>query len=361
MKKTFDLEKQPLIAVWEMNHKRNESSGQGSAPGEALELTVTEAEQLIRDVAELKPPVFVFAGANPLKYNQILSLVRYAASSGLHPDMIVSADPSLTRQTLAHLKSAGLSRLGLVLQGASQGLHESATGVGNSFAYTVKALQWANELRLPVQIHTDIYRNNLQDLESMADLLKGFRILSWTLAFPPTARANQPDDILSAEEFELVFERIYAIAQQVPFKIKTAEAEHYRRFVVQQHAKAKGDSNGRSEFDEDGIPGILPINQSRASMYITSTGEVYPSGYLAASGGNVRRQKLAEIYRDSDIFKALRDPGNLKGKCGQCEFKQLCGGSRGRAFVQAGDMFAQDDSCVYQPASLRPPLVKLES
>lgn len=359
MKKTFELEKQPLIAVWETNQTRNESN-QGAAPGEALELTVTEAEKLIRDVADLKPPVFVFAGANPLKYNQILSLVRYAASSGLHPDMIVSADPSLTRESLAQLKSAGLSRLGLVLQGATQALHESGTGIEDSFAYTVKGLQWANELRLPVQIHTDIYRNNLHDLESMAALLKGFRILSWTLAFPPTARANQPDDLLTAEEFELAFERIHAIAQQVPFKIKTAEAEHYRRFVVQQHAKARTESSS-AEFVEEGIPGILPINQSRASIYITSTGEVYPSGYLAASGGNVRRQKLAEIYRDSDIFKALRDPGNLKGKCGQCEFKQLCGGSRGRAFVQAGDMFAQDDSCVYQPASLRQPLVQPES
>lgn len=351
MNKALEINTQPLIAIWELNRNGDDRSCQGIAPGEALDLTAKESEKLIRDIADLKPPVFAFAGANPLKHDQIFSLVAYAASCGLHPRMHLTAGPALTREAIAALKSAGLSRLELTLEASTQVEHDSITGVQHSFLNTVRAMQWANEMRLPIQIRTTISRTNMDDLDGMVFLLKRFKILGWSLSFPVSSWRTNPADSLSAEDFEQTFERIYELAQQVPFKIKTTEAEHYRRFILQQRTKARAGHHGVSYFAEEGIPGILPVSESRASLFISSTGEIFPSGCLPVSAGNVRRENLTDVYRHSELFTTLRDPANLKGKCGQCEFKQLCGGSRARAFWATGDMFGQDDSCSYQPAA----------
>src|SRR5689334_711588 len=244
MNKALEINTQPLIAIWELNRNGDDRSCQGDAPGEALDLTAKEAEKLIRDIAELKPPVFAFAGANPLKHHEIFSLVAYAASSGLHPRMQLTASPALTREAIAALKSAGLSRLELTLEASSQVEHDSTTGVQHSFLSTVRAMQWANEMRLPIQVRTTVSRNNANDLHGMASLLKKFRILGWTLSFPVSSWRTTPADSLSAEDFEQIFERIYELAQQVPFKIKTNEAEHYRRFILQQRTRARASHPG---------------------------------------------------------------------------------------------------------------------
>lgn len=313
-----------------------------------------EAEKLIRDVADLRAPVFVFAGANPLARSEIVSLVRYACSCGLRPSMVLSDSPLLTRQAIQDLKDAGLSRCGLTLQGANAGLHESLSGVHGSFARTIQATRWVNECRLQLQVHTELSRANVHDLENMAAMLKGFRVLLWSLAFPVFADANRAGENFTAEEFEAIFERIYKIAQYVEFKIKTVEADHYRRYVTQQRTLYRMDKAGAFcvPFREHGIPGVLPVNDARGTIFIGSTGEVYPSRLITESAGNVRREKLKDIYRESRLFRAFRDVDKLKGKCGVCEYKDMCGGSRARAWVLAGDMFAEDDSCLYQPPAM---------
>jgi AdoMet-dependent heme synthase len=353
MKSNFAVTETPLIAIWETTQACDVACldyGDWVQPQpDPLELSTQEAEQLIDEVAALRPPIFVMTGADPLKRSDIYYLVRYASLRHLHPILALPATPLMNRDAIASLKHAGLSRLALTLDGSSAELHDLVCGVYGSFARTMDAIQWADQWRLPYQIATHFCQSNLHDLERMASLLKTLRISRWSVAFPVPSTAAQLEETPSPGQFEEAFAQIYALAQKLPFKIKTSEAPHYRRYVLQQQARARAAGAMETPQFEEGIPGILPVHEERGTLFISHTGEVYPCPSLPVTGGNIRVQKLADIYRSSQVFNLLRDAGTLTGKCGDCGFKQICGGSRARAYTMNADMFREDPACIYRP------------
>ncbi|HYX53378.1 MAG TPA: hypothetical protein VE783_07990 [Candidatus Limnocylindrales bacterium] len=346
----FELQSHPLAAIWETNQRSGPISGEPSPPRPPdLDLNDFEAEQMIREVAKLNPPIFVFAGHDPLRRQGILSLVQYATACHLKPTMLLGPASQLARVNVGELRRAGLSRIGFVLNGSTAELHEQITGVESSFANTLNGIQYAREGHLPVQVHTTVSRRNLHDLEAIAALLKGLRVMAWHVSFLVPSGPFEMDDVPTADQFELAFARLYVLAQEVNFKIKTVDAPHYRRFVLQERSRHRHDNLVTIDREPQGIPGILPVNESRATLFISSTGEIYPSSTLRLSAGNVRTDDVAEVYRSGALFSSLRETRNLKGKCSLCEFKDVCGGSRARSWAVAGDLFAQDDHCIYQP------------
>ncbi len=355
MNTSFDLNKNPLIVIWEVTQSCDLACYHCRASARPrrhpLELTTLEGEKLIQLVAALHPPIFILTGGDPLKRPDIFYLVRRAVAHGLKPAMTPSATPLLTREAIAELKRAGLSRLAVSLDGSVPELHDAFRGVPGSYARTLEAIYWANEFGLPIQVNTSISRRNVHDLENMARLLKHFRLVLWSAFFlVPTGRA-QVDDLLSAEEVEQAFARLYQLSQELPFKVKTTEAQHYRRFMVQQRIRSKGPGAVKigGEGWEKTIPGLLPVNDGKGFVFVSHVGEVCPSGFLPLCAGNARMQSLAEIYRESPLLKALRDTSRLEGKCGECEFKAICGGSRARAYAVTGNLFAADPCCSYVP------------
>ncbi|HEU4415976.1 MAG TPA: TIGR04053 family radical SAM/SPASM domain-containing protein [Candidatus Angelobacter sp.] len=357
----FDLNQNPLIVIWETTQACDLSCCHCRACAQPkrhpLELSTLEAEKLIRDVAELRPPIFILTGGDPLKRHDIFYLVRRSVAQGLHPAMTPSATPLLTRESIAELKRAGLSRMAVSLDGSNPELHDAFRGVPGSYARTLEAIHWANEFGLPIQVNTSISRRNVHDLQNMAALLKQFKLVLWSAFFlVPTGRA-QMDDLLSANEVEETFGLLYRFSKELPFKVKTTEAQHYRRFVIQQRLiqRGLGAVEMGSHAWEKNVPGLLPINDGKGFVFISHTGEVCPSGFLPVSAGNVRLQSLTEIYRESPVLRALRDTSKLQGKCGACEFKEICGGSRARAYAITGNMFAPDPSCNYIPARASAP------
>lgn len=350
MKSNFDLNQTPLVLIWEVTRACDLACFHCRASAQACrdprELTTEEGKKLIDDIEELDPPIFIFTGGDPLKRPDIYELVAYAAGKSLHPAMTPSATPLLNRDSLISLKQAGLKRLALSLDGATPAQHDAFRGVSGSFARTLDAMYWANSIGLPVQINTAVSRRNIGDLEDILSVIRSFRIVMWSLFFMvPTGRAEAAD-LPSAQEFESAFARIYKLAKDVPFKVKTTEAQHYRRYVLQQRKQEKPEQE-----IANGIPGLLSINEGRGFMFVSHTGEVQPSGFLPLSAGNVRHASVQDIYRNSELFRKLRDTGNLDGKCGDCEFREICGGSRARAYALTGDAFAEDPSCAYIPKS----------
>src|SRR5262249_32596260 len=171
----------------------------------------------------------------------------------------------------------------------------------------------------------------------------------WSAFFlVPTGR-GQTAELPTSQEFEAAFSDLNRLSREVPFKIKTTEAQHYRRFLLQHRPRLADHWQGSDPMQS--IPGVLPINDGKGFVFVSHTGEVFPSGFLPISAGSVRDQPLASIYRDSPLLRSLRDSSNLKGKCGVCEFKDICGGSRARAYAMTGDVFAQEPCCIYQPKS----------
>jgi radical SAM protein with 4Fe4S-binding SPASM domain len=188
-------------------------------------------------------------------------------------------------------------------------------------------------------------QRNLADINNMIELLKSLRVVLWSVFFlVPTGRGQQRD-LLSPEQHEQVFAKLYNTSKQVKFHIKTTEGQHYRRYALQQ--KAKEPSSRTTDALIAGAPN--GVNDGKGFVFVSHIGEVYPSGFLPMSAGNVLWQPLAEIYQHSPLFLAMRDSSQLKGKCGACDFKDLCGGSRARAYALTGDPLAEEPCCAYMP------------
>ncbi|HET7842458.1 MAG TPA: TIGR04053 family radical SAM/SPASM domain-containing protein [Terriglobia bacterium] len=360
----IDFDEKPFIVIWETTQACDLACVHCRACAQPLrsplELTTIEAKGLIDEIARMRVPVFVLTGGDPLKRPDIFELVGYAAERGVRISLTPSATPLLTRQALEKLKAAGLARLAVSLDGSTAQIHDAFRGVRGSYEWTLQAIRWAREIGLPVQINTTITRRNLSDFDSMVRLLESLDIVLWSVFFlVPTGRGKTAD-LISAEEFEGVFAKLYELSQHARFDIKTTEAQHYRRYVAQQRAEKRRRNEAWQSPEApaafDGI-GRAPrgINDAKGFAFISHRGDVCPSGFLPIAAGNIRQQPLEEIYRTSPLFVALRDTSNLKGKCGECEFREICGGSRARAFALTGDAFAEEPCCVYQPKAVAIP------
>lgn len=357
---SMNFDEQPFIVIWETTQACDLACVHCRACAQPLrdqlELSTAEARKLVDDIADLQAPVFVMTGGDPLKRPDIFELVRYCRERGVRASLTPSATPLLTREAIQKLRDSGLARLAISLDGSTAELHDNFRKVAGSYDCTLNAVRWARELGLGVQINTTITRHNLHDLDNLIALMERLDIVLWSVFFlVPTGRGSSID-LISAEEFEQVFEKLYQTAQRVSFDIKSTEAQHYRRFLLQKRIEDRKPGSGRKLLpflgvnSADGI-GRAPkgINDGKGFVFVSHRGEVYPSGFLPISGGNIRTQSLADIYRNSPLFRELRDESLLEGKCGRCEFKEVCGGSRARAYALTGNAFAEEPCCVYEP------------
>jgi len=361
---TVDFNERPFIAIWEVTQACDLACVHCRASAQPdrhpMELSTEEGKDLIDQIAALKVPVFVLTGGDPIKRPDLFELIDYARSVKVRVSLTPSATPLLTREVIVRLKEAGLARLAVSMDGASAETHDVFRGLSGSFARTLDAVRWANEIGLPVQINTTFSRRNIAEIDDLVALMDSLKITLWSVFFlVPTGRGKL-NDLLNAEEFEQVFATIYDLSKKANFDIKTTEAQHYRRFILQQGvAERKAGSAPKLHPDKaaDAI-GRAPrgLNDGKGFVFISHTGEVFPSGFLPLSGGNIRLQELAVIYRDSPLFQGLRDTSRLEGKCGACEFKEVCGGSRARAYSLTGNPNAEEPCCVYVPKGFVPPL-----
>ncbi|HUA97274.1 MAG TPA: TIGR04053 family radical SAM/SPASM domain-containing protein [Terracidiphilus sp.] len=365
----LNYDETPFLAIWEVTQSCDLACKHCRAAAQPIahpdELTNAEGKALIDQIAGMHIPIFVFTGGDPLKRKDLFELIRYAADRGVHVAVTPSATPLLTREAIFKMKEAGLVRLGISLDGSKPEIHDIFRGLPGAWARTIQAIEWAGQAGIPIQVHTTISRHNAHDLDNLCDLFEKLAIVMWNVFFLVPVGRGQLADLLSGEEFEQVFGKIYELSQRVSFQIKTTEAMHYRRYLLQHNLEERRTAHGHGSRPhgaayEAGTPvagaqernmgwATRRVNDGKGFMFISHVGNVYPSGFLPIHAGNVREKPLAEIYRDAPIFKALRDTSKLEGKCGACEFKEICGGSRARAYALTGDPLAQEPCCIYKP------------
>jgi radical SAM protein len=371
----IDYDESPFLAIWEVTQSCDLACKHCRAAAQPLphpdQLTAEEGKALIDQIAAMHVPIFVFTGGDPLKRADVYDLIRYAAEKGVHVALTPSATPLLTREAIFKLKEAGLVRLGISLDGSSPEIHDKFRGLPGAWARTIQAIEWANEAGIPIQVHTTISRHNADDLDNLCALFERLSIVMWNVFFLVPVGRGQLADLLSGEEFEQVFGKIYELSHRVNFQIKTTEAMHYRRYLLQHNLEERKFAHGghpgtaRPAAYEPGAPtadagsrtrawATRRVNDGKGFVFISHMGNVYPSGFLPIHAGNIRETPLAEIYRNAPIFKALRDTSQLEGKCGACEYKEICGGSRARAYALTGDPLAQEPCCIYQPRNWKP-------
>jgi radical SAM protein with 4Fe4S-binding SPASM domain len=321
-----------------------------------VELSTYEAYKTIDQIAALHPEELLITGGDPLERADVYQLVDYAVRRNLHPTLSVSVTQLLTGNAIGKLRRHGLARLAISIDASSPERHDAVRGIPGHFTQSLLAIRWARTSELALEINTLVTRRNVEDLETMAQLFADLSVQRWNVYFGVPTPETSKREALTADEIEQVFERLYAIGQRSPVAIRTIEAPHYRRFVLQKGLEARRRTLDRYFESADADDATLEQNAiSRATtdrsevVFVSHSGEVSISPFLPLTAGNVRYQPLSTIYRTGDMFTNLRDDSRLKGKCGLCEFRRICGGSRARAYAATGDLFAADPLCSYEP------------
>jgi radical SAM protein len=348
--KSFD--EAPFLVIWELTQACDMACVHCRACAisdrNPFELRTEEGFRLLESVREFGDPLMVFTGGDPLKRPDVFPLLEKSVNLGLRTTITPSATPLLTEAAIDGFQSCGVARMAVSLDGPDATSHDGFRRVEGSFARTAFALNYARQIGLPTQVNTTVTRHNVEKLIEIADIVRDCGARLWSVFFlVATGRASASQD-LSAEEYEEVFRFLYDLSKHAPFDIKTTEAQHYRRYVAQQR-KAERRTGNAPQAAPEVIQRQAGINDGKGFVFISHTGEIYPSGFLPLSAGNVRRDSLVEVYRTSPLFRTLRGAHNLRGKCRDCEFRNLCGGSRSRSFALTGDYLAEDPRCVYQP------------
>ncbi|MDH5759898.1 MAG: TIGR04053 family radical SAM/SPASM domain-containing protein [Gemmatimonadota bacterium] len=358
-----DFDNAPFLVIWETTQACDLACKHCRAEAQPLhhpdELTTEEAKKLLDDVRRFGPIIFVFSGGDCLKRPDIVELTRYGSELGLRMAITPATTPLCTTEKLRELKEAGLARLAVSLDGSSAEVHDEFRQVQGSFGHGLRILETARELGISTQVNTVVARHNVNDFTVMANLLADLGIVFWEVFFLiPMGRASA-EDVAGAEAFENVFEELYDLAKTVPFDIKATAAPHYSRVVMKRQvaeqragtrtAAADVLTDGVEHSRKDGIGRARSVNDGDGFLFVSHVGEIFPSGFLPRSAGNVRTDDLVETYRTAPLFVQLRDKSLLKGKCSVCEYLNVCGGSRARAFAVTGDPLESEPFCAYVP------------
>ncbi len=361
----LDFSRAPFLVIWELTqacdlvcrHCRASAMPE-RCPGE---LTTAEGYQLLQEIRTMGTPVVVLSGGDPLKRPDLPDLVRYGTDVGLRMATIPAATARITPELFHTLTVAGLAQIAFSLDASSEALHDGFRQVPGTYHTTLQAIEWAHQVGLPVQINTTYSRFNLSDADAMIELVRKLGIVFWEVfVLVPIGRGKELEG-LTAEECETLLEKLYDCATRSRFLLKVTEAPHYRRVAMQHRAASPHTvrADAGSAIPAQLAGGVGPseafgrkakgINAAKGFCFVSHTGEVFPSGFLPISVGNVRSSCLASLYRDSPLFRMLRDPDRLKGRCGRCEFREICGGSRSRAYALTGDVLGEDPTCLYNP------------
>ncbi|HYL73823.1 MAG TPA: radical SAM protein, partial [Bryobacteraceae bacterium] len=315
------------------------------------ELTTEEGYRLLDEIKEFGNPLMVFTGGDPLKRPDLFDLARHSVGLGLRTNITPSATPLLTDEAIDEFQKCGISRMAISIDGPDAATHDGFRQVSGTYDAAVRALEHARDIGLDTQVQTTVTPQNLSKLGQIAEKVGDIKAKMWSLFLPVSTAEGD----LTGEEYEKVFEFLYEISKVAPFDVKTTEGMHYRRYIAQrlkaEHG-GRGGPNGRLLWRTAGI------SDGRGFIFVSHTGEIFPSGFLPISAGNVRRDSIVDVYRNSSLFKILRDTSAKVGKCSYCEYHKICGGSRARAYAFTGNYLEADPRCTYQPSSM-PQLVEV--
>ena len=319
------------------------------------ELKTDEALRLIDRLTEFGSPILIFTGGDPMMRKDLHELIAYATQKGLRCSLTPTATALPTTARLEKVREAGIRRIALSLDAPRPEIHDDFRQVKGSWQRTMDILHRAQSIGVSVQVNTTVAKHNVDILDEMVPFLQEVGAVQWSLFFlVPTGRA-QAKNMISPEEHERVFNWLYDLSKNAPFDIKATAAPMYRRVAIERkRAEQGGDKpvtfQGAGFQYADGLNRpTRGVNDGNGFLFISHVGDIQPSGFLPLTAGNVRTDDVIDVYRHSQIFTDLRTPDKIKGRCGICEYRDVCGGQRGRAYGVTGDYLESDPACLYIP------------
>ncbi len=354
----LDFDRAPFTIAWELTRACAYACAHCRADAQPRrdprELDTAEALALIDDLAGFGTrPILVLTGGDPLMRRDVFEIVSHADRRGLRVAMTPTATALATPARMAEARAAGVRRVAFSIDAPGAALHDRFRGFDGSFERTMRGIKAAAEAGLPLQINTTVCLLNARVVERMVPLIESLDAVQWSVFFlVPTGRGRRLA-MLSAEGHERLIRRLDRLAPKLPFDLKITAAPQHRRIALQR--AGGGALAGAGYRFADGLRRPAKgVNDGRGFMFVSHRGEVMPSGFLPLSAGSVRSDSAVSLYREAPLFRELRDPGALRGKCGRCEFREVCGGSRARAHALTGDHLAADPSGLYRPPAPGP-------
>jgi MoaA/NifB/PqqE/SkfB family radical SAM enzyme len=341
---SFDYSKVPRRIYWELTracglactHCRAEALHERLAD----ELDRDEAFRVLDSLAQARPyPVVVLTGGDPLERPDFWEILDHAKGIGLHVDVAPSVTPRLSRDVILALKEHGVGAMSLSLDGSEARRHDALRGIAGCYEMTMVAARHVAEAGIPLQVNTLVTAHTLADMPAISERVAEMQAKRWSLFFLVTTGRGAGLPQITAEEAEQLLNWACEAGERLPFMVAATEAPMVRRVQLQRQGKPP----------DAPVPGA-GMRDGSGIAFISYRGDVSPSGFLPLTVGNVREIDLITLYRESSVFRSLRSPKDFGGRCGVCEYKEACGGSRGRAYAQTGDPLAEDPLCVYQPA-----------
>jgi AdoMet-dependent heme synthase len=347
----YDFSRNPMLVYWEMTQACmlacRHCRAEGMPSPHPLELTPIESLGLLTQVAAFGDPLphLILTGGDPLARKDLFQIIGSARALGLQVSITPSATPALTRDALALLQSHGIQSLGLSLDGSDAARHDAIRAVPGCFERTMEVAREAGRLGLPIQVNTLVAQETADDLPAIYDLLRTFPVMRWSLFFLISVGRGRALQEVSPARAEEIMNWVLDLVPEAPFAVKTTEAPSYRRIALDRmHRSGKT----AAEIKKSSVYQGFQIRDGHGIVFVSSQGDIYPSGFLPLRSGNVRTDSLVNVYRHSELFQSLHSPEQFRGRCGECEFCHVCGGSRARAFAHTGDAMESDPLCLYR-------------
>jgi radical SAM protein len=365
------VEERPFLVIWEVTRACALVCAHCRADAQHCrdprELDTAEGRRLLDQLAEgpAPHPMVVLTGGDPFERDDLAELVAHGVGAGLHVSLAPSVTPLLTAERLVGLRRAGASAVSLSLDGAGAATHDGFRGVPGVFDRTVAAAALVREAGFRLQVNTTVTAGNVEELPAILELVAGWDASLWSVfLLVPTGRGDAVAG-LGAHDVEEVLHWLHDVSSHVA--VKATEAPHFRRLAMQRAAADDVDAAfppgplrrrlrvgtverlGALAGPRRSVRPPLDVNAGRGFAFVDHTGTVFPSGFLPLPAGSVRDRPFGELYRRSPLLRSLRDPSLLGGRCGRCEYRDVCGGSRSRAYAVSGDPLDEDPACAHVP------------
>lgn len=364
----LDFATRPLLVFWEVTracqlacHHCRASATPGALPGE---LDHDEGRRLIEQVAEFgRPhPILVFTGGDCLLRPDVFDLAGYARELGLPVAMSPSVTPMLTSDAIARMVEVGVSAVSISLDGAVAVTHDGVRGIPGHFDRTIPAIRALVAAGLKVQINTTVMARNVDELADIAAIVHDTGADIWEVFFLVHVGRGESTDAIGPADHEEV-SHLLVDASSYGFVVRTVEGPFFRRVVLQRRHRPDVRPLGQRYAalsarlvellgppSEHSSARTASTRDGKGILFVAHDGQVYPAGFLPLELGSVRDTPLATIYRDAPLLRDIRATA-FTGRCGRCEYADLCGGSRARAFASSGDPLGEDPACAYVPGT----------
>ncbi len=313
------------------------------------DFSLSEAKRILDDIRSYANPVMVLSGGEPLLRNDVFDIASYGTSLGMR--MCLATNGTLvTEETCKSIKETGIKMVSLSLDGSTAEIHDDFRNQPGAFEGTLNAIDLFNKHGIDFLVNSSFTKRNKTEAPKLYELVKSLGATAWYLfMIVPTGRGEDiMSELIPEEEYEDILNWHYDMeAEETDLLVRPTCAPQYYRIVLQRAKEESSNFKRRSlKFSTGGSKGCLA---GQLICLIDVDSNVLPCSYFPLSGGNLKEQSFKDIWENSKLLKDMRDFKSYKDNCGKCEYINVCGGCRARAYAVSGDYMAQEPFCHYQP------------